>query len=79
MTPAVLGIDPGTRKVGFALVTDATSPPLAMGIESLEAVAPTWTEVAPVSTFSNAPAPKSKTSRRTGNAALNAMWEKSRW
>ena len=36
MRPAVLGIDPGTRKVGFALVTDATSPALAMGIESLE-------------------------------------------
>jgi RNase H-fold protein (predicted Holliday junction resolvase) len=38
MSPAVLGIDPGTRKVGFALVTDATSPALAMGIESLEAL-----------------------------------------
>lgn len=38
MTPAVLGIDPGTRKVGFALVTDATSPALAMGIEPLDAV-----------------------------------------
>ncbi|HET9394051.1 MAG TPA: hypothetical protein VFO29_11105 [Candidatus Rubrimentiphilum sp.] len=38
MSPAVLGIDPGTRKVGFALVTDATSPALAMGIESLDAL-----------------------------------------
>jgi len=38
MTPAVLGIDPGTRKVGFALVTDASSPALAMGIEPLDAV-----------------------------------------
>ena len=38
MSPAVLGIDAGTRKVGFALVTDATSPALAMGIESLEAL-----------------------------------------
>ena len=36
MSLAVLGIDPGTRKVGFAFVTDATSPALAMGIESLE-------------------------------------------
>jgi RNase H-fold protein (predicted Holliday junction resolvase) len=39
MSPAVLGIDPGTRKVGFAIVTDATSPALAMGIESPEALA----------------------------------------
>ena len=38
MSAAVLGSDPGTRKVGFALVTDATSPALAMGIESLEAL-----------------------------------------
>ncbi len=36
MSAAVLGIDPGTRKVGFALITDAKSPALAMGIESLE-------------------------------------------
>jgi len=33
---AVLGIDPGTRKVGFALITGAESPALAMGIESLD-------------------------------------------
>jgi RNase H-fold protein (predicted Holliday junction resolvase) len=33
---AVLGIDPGTRKVGFALITDPKSAPVAMGIESLE-------------------------------------------
>lgn len=36
MNSAVLGIDPGTRKVGFAVITDATSPPLALGIEPLE-------------------------------------------
>lgn len=33
---AVLGIDPGTRKVGYALVADAGSPPIALGIEPLE-------------------------------------------
>ncbi len=38
MSFAVLGIDPGTRKVGFAFVTDATSPALAMGIEPLDAL-----------------------------------------
>jgi RNase H-fold protein (predicted Holliday junction resolvase) len=32
----VLGIDPGTRKVGFALVTDAQSAPVALGIVPLE-------------------------------------------
>ncbi len=30
---AVLGIDPGTRKAGYALVRDAVSPPIALGIE----------------------------------------------
>lgn len=33
---AVLGIDPGTRKVGFALVEDAESAAVARGIEPLE-------------------------------------------
>jgi len=33
---AVLGIDPGTRKVGFAIVADAQSPPIARGIEPVE-------------------------------------------
>lgn len=33
---AVLGIDPGTRKVGFALVEDADSPAIARGIEPVE-------------------------------------------
>jgi len=37
---AVLGIDPGTRKVGFALITDASSAPLALGIETLEGLFP---------------------------------------
>jgi RNase H-fold protein (predicted Holliday junction resolvase) len=32
----VLGIDPGTRKVGFAIAADTESPPLALGIEPLE-------------------------------------------
>lgn len=36
MSEAVLGIDPGTRKVGFAIVEDAESPALARGIEPLE-------------------------------------------
>lgn len=36
MNSAVLGIDPGTRKVGFAIVQDAGSPALARGIEPLE-------------------------------------------
>lgn len=36
MSDTVLGIDPGTRKVGFALVAGAASPPLALGIEPLE-------------------------------------------
>lgn len=36
MTRAVLGIDPGTRKIGFALIEDAVSPPLALGIETVD-------------------------------------------
>ena len=36
MSRAVLGIDPGTRKVGFALVEDTESPAIARGIEPLE-------------------------------------------
>jgi RNase H-fold protein (predicted Holliday junction resolvase) len=32
----VLGIDPGTRKVGFAVVADAASPAIARGIEPIE-------------------------------------------
>lgn len=36
MSRAVLGIDPGTRKVGFALVDGAESPAIARGIEPLE-------------------------------------------
>ncbi len=36
MSGAVLGIDPGTRKVGFALVQDAASPAVARGIEPLD-------------------------------------------
>lgn len=33
---SVLGVDPGTRKVGYAIADDAQSPPLALGIEPLE-------------------------------------------
>jgi RNase H-fold protein (predicted Holliday junction resolvase) len=33
---AVLGIDPGTRKVGFAIAPDAHSPALVLGIEPIE-------------------------------------------
>lgn len=32
----MLGVDPGTRKVGFALIRDAGSPAIARGIESLD-------------------------------------------
>jgi len=32
----VLGIDPGTRKAGFALAADVASAPLALGIEPVE-------------------------------------------
>lgn len=38
MSRAVLGIDPGTRKTGYALVADAASPSLAQGIEPLESL-----------------------------------------
>lgn len=36
MSRAVLGVDPGTRKVGFALIEDADSPAVARGIEPLD-------------------------------------------
>lgn len=36
MMGAVLGIDPGTRKVGYAIVLDADSPAAALGIEPIE-------------------------------------------
>jgi RNase H-fold protein (predicted Holliday junction resolvase) len=35
----VLGIDPGTRKCGYAIVAQAGAPPLAMGIELTEDLA----------------------------------------
>jgi RNase H-fold protein (predicted Holliday junction resolvase) len=34
----VLGLDPGTRKCGFALVATPGAPPLSLGIASLEAL-----------------------------------------
>lgn len=36
MTQTILGIDPGTRKVGFALIGTADSPAIARGIEPIE-------------------------------------------
>lgn len=36
MTGAVLGIDPGTRKVGFAVIAAAHTPALEQGIETLD-------------------------------------------
>ncbi len=36
--PAVLGIDPGTRKAGYALVSAPTLAPIALGIEPLSAL-----------------------------------------
>ena len=35
----VLGLDPGTRKCGFAVVTHSDAPPLELGIVPLEALA----------------------------------------
>ena len=34
----VLGLDPGTRKCGYALVTGLGVPPLTLGIARVEAV-----------------------------------------
>jgi RNase H-fold protein (predicted Holliday junction resolvase) len=36
---AVLGLDPGTRKCGYALVTALGAPPLTLGIAPVEALA----------------------------------------
>lgn len=33
---AVLGVDPGTRKVGWALIDHPSAPPIAFGIEPVE-------------------------------------------
>jgi RNase H-fold protein (predicted Holliday junction resolvase) len=38
MSRAVLGIDPGTRKVGFAIAPDARNPALVLGIEPIESL-----------------------------------------
>ena len=35
----VLGLDPGTRKCGYAVVTGVDAPPLALGIIPIEALA----------------------------------------
>ncbi|MBV9149142.1 MAG: crossover junction endodeoxyribonuclease RuvC [Candidatus Eremiobacteraeota bacterium] len=36
MSDAILGIDPGTQKAGFAVVEQTSSTPLVVGIERLE-------------------------------------------
>jgi RNase H-fold protein (predicted Holliday junction resolvase) len=38
-SPAVLGIDPGTRKCGYAIVTELGAEPLALGIVPTERLA----------------------------------------
>ena len=42
---AVLGLDPGTRKCGFAVVAAPDTPPLALGIIPIEALATRLREV----------------------------------
>lgn len=42
---AVLGLDPGTRKCGFAVVATAGAPPLALGIVPIEALTTRLREV----------------------------------
>ncbi len=46
MTPLILGIDPGTRKCGYALVEAVRRPPLALGIIVTEDLAPQLAEIA---------------------------------
>ncbi len=41
----VLGLDPGTRKCGYAVVTGIDAPPLALGIIPLESLAERLREV----------------------------------
>lgn len=36
MSSGVLGIDPGTRKVGYAIAPDAEAPAVVLGIEPIE-------------------------------------------
>lgn len=43
---AVLGIDPGTRKCGYAVVLEAGSPPLELGIVPTDRLAETLRELA---------------------------------
>lgn len=40
MSGGVLGIDPGTRKAGFALIDPGAASPLAMGIEPVASLIP---------------------------------------
>jgi RNase H-fold protein (predicted Holliday junction resolvase) len=41
----VLGLDPGTRKCGYAVVTGIDAPPLALGIAPIESLAERLREV----------------------------------
>ncbi len=41
----VLGLDPGTRKCGYAVVTAVDAPPLTLGIVSIETLAERLAEV----------------------------------
>jgi RNase H-fold protein (predicted Holliday junction resolvase) len=42
----VLGVDPGTRKCGYAVVAEAHAPPLALGIVPTEQLVETLLELA---------------------------------
>lgn len=63
-TGAVLGLDPGTRKCGYAILTALDAPPLTLGIAPIEAlgqrlrelVAATPIAVAAIGHGTNAPA-----------------------
>ena len=45
MSDAVLGVDPGTRKCGFAVVAQAFGPPLALGVVPTERLVETLQEL----------------------------------
>jgi len=44
---SVLGIDPGTRKAGFAIVVDRQSSPLTFGVEQLPSLLPRLRTIVP--------------------------------
>lgn len=45
MSEAVLGVDPGTRKCGYAVVGESPGPPLALGIVPTERLVETLQEL----------------------------------